>query len=524
MKYLKRLAVAVTALAIACGPSESKQPETPDNPAGTCIPVEVYPGYETCVMSKPQILPAESVQQNLDDLPESVNLRTKFIDEYCPPVSSQGKCGWCTPHAVTSAMEALYCKNKETENISEPHLWINGGQDIDQCQGGWFISDAMETATESKLVPSSVWSYSDIAGRMSSTKPSRDLLSKGTYIFDDYARVDGVDGIRSALASDSTVVFNFPVFCDSGWYYKSSNGTFDSNVGSIIAPSTDIGSCGEFTGCENSTPDCRIGYHAVLLVGYDDNAQEFILRNSWDVGWADGGYSRISYDYVERFGQGGATPTLCIPLEEICDGKDNNCNGLVDEFGCDVPVSGGTDCSAPGVLFCDDFNGDSLDMGKWEMNSSNDIWNVSGGILQIVTDNSAILNSVSNHARSLNSLVYEVKWKAEAGATDFLSRLTNAESAIGFSLDGDSNKMIIGVGIEGACNVTSEIEANVKQFNSMKFIATENGIDYFLNDELIASITDCIPNPISMNVLVGCQSSEGIQKNCEVDFIRLLEE
>jgi hypothetical protein len=40
-------------------------------------------------------------------------------------------------------------------------------------------------------------------------------------------------------------------------------------------------------------------FHAVALVGYDDDAGEFRLRNSWGSAWGDDGYVWVSYQFVE---------------------------------------------------------------------------------------------------------------------------------------------------------------------------------------------------------------------------------
>jgi hypothetical protein len=37
------------------------------------------------------------------------------------------------------------------------------------------------------------------------------------------------------------------------------------------------------------------GGHAILLVGYDDAGQYFIVKNSWGSGWGEAGYFRIAY-------------------------------------------------------------------------------------------------------------------------------------------------------------------------------------------------------------------------------------
>jgi C1A family cysteine protease len=41
-----------------------------------------------------------------------------------------------------------------------------------------------------------------------------------------------------------------------------------------------------------------LGGHAVLAVGYDDNAQRFIVRNSWGRRWGIAGYFTMPYAYL----------------------------------------------------------------------------------------------------------------------------------------------------------------------------------------------------------------------------------
>jgi C1A family cysteine protease len=41
------------------------------------------------------------------------------------------------------------------------------------------------------------------------------------------------------------------------------------------------------------------GGHAVTVVGYDERTdREFIIRNSWGIGWGDGGYGYLPYGYL----------------------------------------------------------------------------------------------------------------------------------------------------------------------------------------------------------------------------------
>jgi len=48
-----------------------------------------------------------------------------------------------------------------------------------------------------------------------------------------------------------------------------------------------------------------VGAHAVLVVGYDDVNECFIVKNSWGTGWGEAGYFKIAYSEVagqSRFG------------------------------------------------------------------------------------------------------------------------------------------------------------------------------------------------------------------------------
>lgn len=42
-----------------------------------------------------------------------------------------------------------------------------------------------------------------------------------------------------------------------------------------------------------------VGAHAVVAVGYDDDEQRFIMRNSWGRDWGQNGYFTIPYAYVQ---------------------------------------------------------------------------------------------------------------------------------------------------------------------------------------------------------------------------------
>ena len=46
----------------------------------------------------------------------------------------------------------------------------------------------------------------------------------------------------------------------------------------------------------------KLGGHAVLAVGYDDDKKQFIFRNSYGPDWGKSGYGYMPYDFVTKYG------------------------------------------------------------------------------------------------------------------------------------------------------------------------------------------------------------------------------
>ncbi len=82
--------------------------------------------------------------------------------------------------------------------------------------------------------------------------------------------------IKSCLAGEEVIAFGFSV-------YSEFEGIEVARTGVLNMP----GNKEQFR-----------GGHAVLLVGYDDDAQRFIVRNSWGDDWGKRGHFTMPYEYV----------------------------------------------------------------------------------------------------------------------------------------------------------------------------------------------------------------------------------
>jgi C1A family cysteine protease len=67
------------------------------------------------------------------------------------------------------------------------------------------------------------------------------------------------------------------------------------------------------------TNDTLLGGHAVCAVGFDDDKQVFIVRNSWGMDWGDHGYFYLPYDYAMNENLVYDIWTFRNGLEEIID-------------------------------------------------------------------------------------------------------------------------------------------------------------------------------------------------------------
>jgi C1A family cysteine protease len=92
-----------------------------------------------------------------------------------------------------------------------------------------------------------------------------------------YSRlVQVLSQLKGCLADGYPFVFGFTV-------YESFEGPEVAKTGVVPLP---------------GPGDAAIGGHAVLAVGYDDNEERFIVRNSWGPGWGMNGYFTLPYSYV----------------------------------------------------------------------------------------------------------------------------------------------------------------------------------------------------------------------------------
>jgi YD repeat-containing protein len=203
-------------------------------------------------------------------LPTRLDWRNYNGNNYVTPVKEQGDCGACWAFAVSAALESKTLITQNTPNVqldlSEQVLTTcsNAGD----CDAG-YINAASDFISNYGLPPEYCQPFTTSNGSCANSCPD---LPSIAYTVSGWSLVDpNVDAIKDALYHYGPLVALMAVNTDF-FYYGS--GIYSHAWGGFE------------------------GYHAALIVGYDDINQSFIVKSSWGTDWGEAGYYRIAYGEI----------------------------------------------------------------------------------------------------------------------------------------------------------------------------------------------------------------------------------
>jgi len=212
------------------------------------------------------------VKIQAEALPSSLDWRDNG-GNFVTPVRDQKNCGSCWAFATTGALEAATLIANNTPNVdlnlAEQILVSCGG--AGDCGGG-YIDSASDFITDPGLPFESSYPYIAQNGFCSNAYPG---WQNSAYYIDGWQWVTTtnttVSALKAALNTFGPLVTTLQVYTD---FYSYSSGIYSYTSGSYE------------------------GGHAVLLVGYNDAGQYFIVKNSWNTYWGDSGYFKIAYSEI----------------------------------------------------------------------------------------------------------------------------------------------------------------------------------------------------------------------------------
>ncbi len=249
----------------AWAPGETFITETisQDEVAGMCgwsAPTEFSANLASPSLERPAVRGAA--------LPRSLDWRNKDGKNWLTPVRNQYPYSTCVAFACCGALEAMMKiqANLDGVDLSEWALFRSGNvADLGALSRGWEFRVACEQLRVGGVVGESYVPY-HLIPRF--TQPPTGIRQ---YKADSYVLVQSVDGIKQAL-QNGPVVTGIRVFEDLMRY-----------TGGVYWHATGR----------------EVGFHAILLVGYDDDRQCWIAKNSWSSGWGEQGFFRVRYTEVQ---------------------------------------------------------------------------------------------------------------------------------------------------------------------------------------------------------------------------------
>jgi len=212
------------------------------------------------------------------NLPPKVDLR---LEEHFG-VYDQGHLGSCTANAIGAAFHYDQVK-QGLKDFKPSRLYIYYNERAMEGHvsedSGAQLRDGIKCLHKLGACHESMWPY---VRENFTKKPSPECYEEGRKNRClQYARVtQSLDEMKACLNEGFPYVFGFIVL--------SSFMTEEvKNTGIMLMP---------------TAADKVLGGHAVMAVGYDDDKQCFIIRNSWGEEWGDKGYFWMPYRYMCHHG------------------------------------------------------------------------------------------------------------------------------------------------------------------------------------------------------------------------------
>jgi len=206
------------------------------------------------------------------DLPSSVDLRPLFL-----PVYDQGRTGSCVAQATAAAH--WFCNKQQAQEAFDPsRLFIyyeaRHLERREKYDAGCMIRDAIKVLAKNGVCPEADWPF--LIKNVCVHPPHSvypDALNEQALEY--YRLSNGLMAMRQCLAD------GFP-FVTGISLYASFQSAAVAKSGVVSMP---------------IKGERFVGGHAVLVVGYNDPMEVFIVRNSWG-SWGQAGYFTIPYDYL----------------------------------------------------------------------------------------------------------------------------------------------------------------------------------------------------------------------------------
>ena len=207
-------------------------------------------------------------------LPSKWDWRNVNGVNWTTPIRDQNGCGSCVAFGTIAALDALlrirtFKDPNRNIDLSEAHLLFCGGG---SCNG-WHMNHACNYLKNNGVPDEACFTYSKGLQTKSCTTCS-DWKSRIDHTkIPSWSHTKDVNQMKTNLVNNGPQITGMAVYRD---FFSYAGGVYEHVTGDLA------------------------GYHCVCVVGFDDQNQCWICKNSWGTGWgeADGGqrgWFRIKY-------------------------------------------------------------------------------------------------------------------------------------------------------------------------------------------------------------------------------------
>ncbi len=209
------------------------------------------------------------------------------------PIRNQGGCGSCWAFSTVGAMEAaVKIQSGQDVDLSEQFL-VSCNNEGYSCNGGWFVHK-YHTNSLGKL-QSTVGAVLESDFQYTASNTACKAVASHPYKASSWYSIGG--GTIPSVESIKSTILNYgPV-----------------SVAVCVGPGFNSYRSGVFNTDEKSSCSGSVN-HAVVLTGWDDATQSWVMRNSWGTGWGEQGYMRIGWG-VSNIGYGATYLNYDGPLQ-----------------------------------------------------------------------------------------------------------------------------------------------------------------------------------------------------------------
>jgi C1A family cysteine protease len=320
------------------------------------------------------------IKLNNSSLPIMTDYRHQML-----PVRNQGNQGTCYAQSAACMKEWQEFKDYNLNEYLSPQFFYNNRNYMNDDNlsndgdNGMTGRDVMRILKNVGICKETEYKYDNMNRNDNCDDiPEWIKINASKHLIKSYAKVNSINGLRDNLYFNGPCLIAFPVYGDK-------NNNMNSPMWKKL-----------------NDDDKSMGGHAMTVVGYNDNEQHFIIRNSWGPSWGDKGYCYYKYENWDSHWECWTTVDMDTIYSTEDDDVSINSNDIDDD-------SNDKD---------DDVSINSIDIDDKDdvddkSNEDNDNYiKINPGIYQVYIDNNKVRNCYLNS--NFDNFIFEnrlYEWK-----------------------------------------------------------------------------------------------------------------